>query len=217
MLKAACNKGSSGSLWKFVIFTLADTASAIRFLESPALRGFRVSGPGSGHWTTRHRFRKLLNPFRNWGYDNRNGRRRHKASVPGACAGGRMLSARIAVLLNSTLIASVFSENGGSEMYRVFALGCALLCASLANAADDGRCDAVAELAFFIMTARQEGVARDELMEPLTSGEPEAGLARKLLNEAYESAIHSSDEAREKAVAEFQNKAYQQCRKGAQG
>src|SRR5690606_24039736 len=87
VLKAACNKGSSGSLWKFVIFTLADTASAIRFLESPALRGFRVSGPGPGHWTTRHRFRKLLNPFRNWGYDNRNARSRHKASVPGACAG----------------------------------------------------------------------------------------------------------------------------------
>ncbi len=102
-------------------------------------------------------------------------------------------------------------------MYRAFALSCALIFGGLANAADDGQCEAVAELAFFIMTARQEGVARDELMEPLTSGEPEAGLARKLLNEAYESAIHSSDEAREKAVAEFQNKAYQQCRKGAQG
>lgn len=49
MLKVACCKGSSGSLWKFVIFTLADCASAIYIAESPVLRGFCVSWGRPGY------------------------------------------------------------------------------------------------------------------------------------------------------------------------
>lgn len=96
-------------------------------------------------------------------------------------------------------------------MLRAIGLGCVLLWAGSASAASDGRCEATAELAFFIMSARQEGVPKDELMATLTAGESGAGLAGKLIREAYETPIHPTGEAKEQAATDFQSQVSQRC------
>lgn len=96
-------------------------------------------------------------------------------------------------------------------MLRAIGLCCVLLWTGSASAASDGRCEATAELAFFIMSARQEGVPKDELMTTLTAGEPEAGLAGKLISEAYETPIHPAGEAKEQAATDFQGQVSQRC------
>lgn len=97
-------------------------------------------------------------------------------------------------------------------MLRLFAAGCALLLVGSAAAGEEGRCQSVAEFARFIMDGRQLGFSILE-MKNMMPEEPEPGLSRAFLIEAYETPRTDGD--RDEVVTEFENKAYLNCLKGA--
>lgn len=97
-------------------------------------------------------------------------------------------------------------------MYRALVLGCFLLWTGAAASEEADRCDSVAEFARSIMELRQLGYSIREVKN-LMLEEPEPGLSRPLLIEAFETPIDRDYRAR--VVNEFESKAHLNCLKAA--